>query len=61
MKICIATGGTGGHIYPALRLAKHLRDSGHAIIVVGDLGKMMANPQDMGFKVIAIDAARKAF
>lgn len=30
MRVLFAAGGTGGHIYPALALARHLRDTGQA-------------------------------
>lgn len=35
MKIFIATGASGGHIYPALTVADVLRSKGHQIIFVG--------------------------
>lgn len=35
MRIAIATGGTGGHIYPALALAKELREKGYEVIFIG--------------------------
>ncbi len=34
-KILIATGGTGGHIYPAIALAKQYEKDGNEVIIVG--------------------------
>ena len=34
-KIVIATGGTGGHIFPAIALAKKFRVDGHKVILAG--------------------------
>ena len=31
----IAAGGTGGHIFPALAIAKHFKANGHRVIIVG--------------------------
>lgn len=35
MKIIIGTGGSGGHIFPALRVASQLKREGHEIFFVG--------------------------
>lgn len=40
MRIIIAAGGTGGHIYPALTLAKELLNKGHKISFVGSTSRM---------------------
>ena len=40
MKIAIAAGGTGGHIYPALTLAKALKERGHSIVFFGSSDSM---------------------
>lgn len=40
MRIMIAAGGTGGHIYPALTLADALKDKGHKITFVGSNDRM---------------------
>ncbi len=41
MKIIIATGGSGGHLFPALRVAQVLKGKGHDIFFLGSfrLGK----------------------
>ena len=38
MKICFVTGGTGGHIYPALALADKMKelDSSTEILFIGN-------------------------
>jgi len=42
MKVCLIAGGTGGHIYPALALAKALKDqdSSHEIFFIGNHERM---------------------
>lgn len=44
MKICIVTGGTGGHIYPALALAQALKDQDakHELLFIGNDDRMEA-------------------
>ena len=34
-KILIATGGTGGHIYPAIALARQYEKDSNEVIIVG--------------------------
>lgn len=38
--ILITTGGTGGHIYPALAVADKLKEKGHNVIFVGTIHRM---------------------
>ena len=38
MNILIATGGTGGHIFPAIETAKALKVRGHHVSFAGVLG-----------------------
>jgi UDP-N-acetylglucosamine--N-acetylmuramyl-(pentapeptide) pyrophosphoryl-undecaprenol N-acetylglucosamine transferase len=45
MKICIVTGGTGGHIYPALALAQAYKDqdTNHELLFIGNDDRMEAH------------------
>ena len=45
MKIWIATGGTGGHVFPALSVAKELESRGHKITISTD-GRVMKMVRD---------------
>ena len=36
MKILIATGGTGGHVFPAYSLAKHFSDKNYNVELITD-------------------------
>jgi UDP-N-acetylglucosamine--N-acetylmuramyl-(pentapeptide) pyrophosphoryl-undecaprenol N-acetylglucosamine transferase len=38
MKIIIATGGSGGHFFPALRVAQYLKNQKHQVLLMGALG-----------------------
>ncbi len=42
MKLVIVTGGTGGHIYPALALAKAWSDSEGEVVFIGNYDRMEA-------------------
>ena len=39
-RIALTTGGTGGHIYPALALAKEMRKKGYEVIFIGTSHRM---------------------
>lgn len=57
MKIIIATGASGGHLYPALSLAEELVDS-NEIIFVCDRGKIEEQIRRKGFRVIPISIVK---
>ena len=35
-KIIFSTGGTGGHIFPAINLMKHFSEKGYEVVLVTD-------------------------
>ncbi|MCR5194154.1 MAG: UDP-N-acetylglucosamine--N-acetylmuramyl-(pentapeptide) pyrophosphoryl-undecaprenol N-acetylglucosamine transferase [Alphaproteobacteria bacterium] len=59
MKIWIATGGTGGHVFPALAVASELAERGHKITIScdGRVDKMVADGAPHGAKRVHIWAA----
>ncbi len=56
MRILIATGGTGGHIFPALRVAHEMRTRGHEVIFAGVLGMAEDQILSAGFDLVNIRA-----
>lgn len=61
MKIIIATGGTGGHIYPAIALADTLirDDKSNEILFIGNIDRMEATEiPKAGYRFIGIKAAK---
>lgn len=42
MKAVFVTGGTGGHIYPALALANHVKEQGNEVVFIGNEDRMEA-------------------
>jgi UDP-N-acetylglucosamine--N-acetylmuramyl-(pentapeptide) pyrophosphoryl-undecaprenol N-acetylglucosamine transferase len=59
MKICIVTGGTGGHIYPAVSLAHALKDQdpSHELFFIGNSDRMEATELPaMGFDFVGLPA-----
>jgi UDP-N-acetylglucosamine--N-acetylmuramyl-(pentapeptide) pyrophosphoryl-undecaprenol N-acetylglucosamine transferase len=49
MKFIIATGGSGGHLYPALMVAAELKKQGHAIKFMGSFGQSREYMSKIGF------------
>lgn len=52
MKIIVTSGGTGGHIYPAISLIKYLQNQGEEVLFVGAINKMeeeIAKKEDIDF------------
>ena len=56
MKILIATGGTGGHIFPAIETAKALKVRGHQVSFAGVLGLAEDKIKALDFPVFALAA-----
>ncbi len=56
MKILIATGGSGGHIYPALSVARELRSRGHEAFFVGVFGTFQPRIEREGFSCRVISS-----
>ena len=59
MKIWIATGGTGGHVFPALSVANELAKRGHKITISmdGRVSKMVKDGKPFGAHTVFIWAA----
>lgn len=60
MKVVIAGGGTGGHIFPAVAIGHALQrlQPGTELLFVGAIGKMeMEKVPQEGFKIVGLDIA----
>jgi UDP-N-acetylglucosamine--N-acetylmuramyl-(pentapeptide) pyrophosphoryl-undecaprenol N-acetylglucosamine transferase len=55
MKIILATGGSGGHIFPALKTAQRLRIDGHEVLFVGALRFAEGRLKQTGFAFKSLD------
>ncbi len=56
MKVLISTGGSGGHIFPALQLGLEMQKRGHTIVFAGALAMSLDKIRSLGFEAILIDA-----
>ena len=59
MKIWVATGGTGGHVFPALSVASELVARGHRVVISRDgrVKKMVADGAPRGVRIISVWAS----
>jgi len=57
MLVVIATGGTGGHIYPALALGEMLKTRGHQVFFIGNQSRMEATViPEAGFEFFGLES-----
>ncbi len=58
MKVVLAAGGTGGHVYPAIALGEYIRDEKDGeVLFIGVNGKMEANEVPKhGIEFMGVDA-----
>ena len=56
MKIILATGGTGGHIFPAIETAQVLKENGHEVFFIGSLGAAEEKIKQKGFRTANLNA-----
>lgn len=56
MKVLMTTGGSGGHIFPALQVALQLKGRGHEVVFAGALKMAQEKLSAQGFRTINIPA-----
>ncbi len=57
MKLVIATGASGGHLYPALEVARTARDHGHEVLLLlGGTPRVPFRHRNLGFRVYRVAA-----
>lgn len=56
MKIVLATGGSGGHVFPAIYVGQELRSQGHDVIFAGALSQNSERISREGFPFIHLTA-----
>ena len=58
--LCISTGGTGGHFFPALSIAREFRKSGRVTLLIAGhhTAEQVAIAEKAGFNAVAGDALR---
>lgn len=55
MKIVLATGGSGGHIFPAIKTAEYLSRQGHQIYFAGALLSVEERLKNLGYGCLILD------
>jgi len=60
-KIIFSSGGTGGHIFPAINLMKHFSDKGYQVLLITDHrgSKFLENFPNLKFHIIMADTPLK--
>jgi len=56
MKFVIATGGSGGHLFPSIQVANELSRQGHAIVFLGSFKRANDHIQKAGFTYEELNA-----
>ena len=61
MKIVLSTGGSGGHIFPALSVAEELKKNHHDVIIVSTAGQFLEKIRGKGFECRILDVKGLSF